>query len=251
MRRRLEPTIRFGPLPTIVRSGRGPIIPSRRFDRSVARLICGWLRSDWRCRIHNSHARLAGCTRVRGRCHPHQFLSPDRLSRMLRKHVLPRRKSRWWRRRRGLRKNRTTCDCCRRGCHAATIPRVWTQYRLRRRSHSGSCHHGSVPELSRIHSHCVPVHRLRARECMLRHCGDRAMYVLVYVRDVVDPGVVVDDRRVVDVRDRCLVDSGVGNIDSVHVARAHAIGRNINLTRTKREPCNILAATGMTTNEYD
>jgi hypothetical protein len=58
---------------------------------------------------------------------------------------------------------------------------------------------------------------------MLRHCGHRSLHISVYVGDVVDRGVVVDDGRVVHVVYDRGVDGGVGNVDPIHISFAHAV----------------------------
>jgi hypothetical protein len=70
----------------------------------------------------------------------------------------------------------------------------------------------------------------------LRNRGDRSLHIAVHITNVVDCRVVVDDRRVVDVRDRGLIDSRVGDVDAIYIRRAHAVCGNVNLSRTEREP---------------
>jgi len=121
---------------------------------------------------------------------------------------------------------------------------------LRCRRYSGPRHHRSIREFARIHLHCIPRDRLCARKCMLRHRRHRAVHIPICIRHIVDCGVVIDDRRVVDVRDGCLVDSGVRYVHPVHISRAYAIRGNIHFARAERKPCNVLASARTTSHEY-
>ena len=82
---------------------------------------------------------------------------------------------------------------------------------------------------------------LSTSKAVLRNRHHGAIHVAVHVSRVVDGRyivIVVDDGSVVNVRDRGLINVRVADVDTVDVRGTHAIRRNINFTRTEREPAD-------------
>jgi len=97
-------------------------------------------------------------------------------------------------------------------------------------------------DLLGIHRNRDTIHRLRAREGLLRNSGDCVSDVPVGVVDVRNIArFVVDDGRVVNVGDSCVVDRRVGDVNAVHIFAADAIRRDVDLARAQREPPNVRA----------
>jgi hypothetical protein len=81
--------------------------------------------------------------------------------------------------------------------------------------------------------------------------GDGSGNVPIHVCNVVNGGVLVDDRRVVNVRDGSRVDSGVADIDPVNVFAAHSIRRYVDFARSQREPADVSTEAGASADEND
>ena len=85
-------------------------------------------------------------------------------------------------------------------------------------------------------------HWLRTCEGSLRNGRHRAAHILVCISNVRDGRAVIDDRGLVNIRDRRLAHGRVADVDLGYVRFAHVIRRHENLTRSKREPCHGHAA---------
>jgi hypothetical protein len=98
---------------------------------------------------------------------------------------------------------------------------------------------GRRPKLFRIDSHGIASDRLRARKRALRNCCHRTLNISVHIINIRDRGVLVDNRCVVEIRDRCGVDVSVCNIHPGHVHLADPIGRDVDFARAEWEPSDI------------
>jgi hypothetical protein len=95
----------------------------------------------------------------------------------------------------------------------------------------------SVLDLLLIHFDHARGNRTRVHESVMGNRCDRVSHVLVRVRDSsYVGGVVVDNRRVVNIRDLRDAHAGVGDIHIVHIAWASSIPRHEDFTRSQREP---------------
>ncbi len=108
--------------------------------------------------------------------------------------------------------------------------------------------------MPRIHFNGRLGHGLCAYESALRHCRHRAWNSLIDVRDVIDRGVVdsgvfINDRGVVDIGYRCGADVGIADVDPVHIGRAHVVSRNIDFTRAQGKPPHIDSDADPSTNK--
>jgi hypothetical protein len=148
---------------------------------------------------------------------------------------LPLLERRWWRRRHHPGNNRSRLydrRRPRRGRSTAAQDRLFCGYHRRRNRSDGRAHNGVFIEMYRI-----SCDRLRRRERLGRGRRDGAGYAAIDVVDVryID-GLVVDDRGVVNIVDDRRIHSGVRDVDVIHIASTHRIGRNVNLTRSKCKP---------------
>lgn len=207
--------------------------PSRRSSRRIAGTVRhGRRRGGFRGR-RGLHYR---CSRPARRPHFCQFWSRHGHAGMLLENLLSgtERRRRWWRRRFG--DHRTAHYSRWRSCYAIRRIRMWTEHGLRSRRHRSSRSDGPGCHLSRIHGHGHSRNGLRTGKCLLRNRRDSSLHIAVHIRHIVDGGVVVDNRCVVDVRDGSLINRRVANVHTIHIRRAHAVRRNVDLTRTEREP---------------
>jgi hypothetical protein len=222
-----------------------PPVPSRISGLSgPIRSRCGLCGPRWRC---NSHRRSRGTRRTQFR----QFLTGHWYTRILGQQLLSRGKR--WRRwgRRLLGDDRSAGNLSWRCCHTSGSIRSCSQNRCLCWWHSSPCSDRHRSNLLRIHSHGGLGDRLCTGEGALRHRGNRAVYVSVYVSDVIDRCVLVDYRCVVDIRDGGLIDGRVRYVHAIHVRRTHAIGRNINFAGAKREPRNRAAGRHASSDEHN
>jgi len=102
-----------------------------------------------------------------------------------------------------------------------------------------------------IYGDCRARDGLRAYKSSLWNGGDGSGNIPIHVRNVVNGRVLVDDRRVVNVRDGSRVDSGVADIDPVNVFAAHSIGRHVDFAWSQREPADVSAEAGTSADEND
>lgn len=114
--------------------------------------------------------------------------------------------------------------------------RMHAKDRLRRWRYCRSGSYGRARQLARIDCDRITCDRLRAGKRLLRDRSDSSAHIAVHVCDVIDGGVVIDDRSVVNICDRRCVHSGVRDVHAIHIRRAYAIRRYIDFARTKREP---------------
>ena len=83
-------------------------------------------------------------------------------------------------------------------------------------------------KITLIDSHHVLRRRPSVDKCIMRYNRDSIRHVLVYIRDVVDRRIPVDDRRVVNVGHLRDVHRGIGDVHVVHISTADAISGDIN-----------------------
>ena len=121
------------------------------------------------------------------------------------------------RRRSFLRNHLTVHYRCRRRGYVIRGGGLRAQYSFARRIHRYSCTDRSGSQLFGIHRHSRFCDRLCAGESTLRNCRHRALHVPVGVGNVGNVGGLVHDRRVVDVRNGCVVDGGVADVDAFDI----------------------------------
>ena len=94
-------------------------------------------------------------------------------------------------------------------------------------------------KVSCIHRNSISRNRLRAGECALRYSGNRTLHVSIRIVNVCNRRGLVNNRRVVDVRDGRRVDVCVSYVDPVYVCLADPIRGHINFSRTEGKPTNV------------
>jgi len=194
------------------------------------RCCCGGSRFARRSLLHHRRA-WADCGAYFG-----QLWSSQRHTGTLLENLLTRGEwRRCWRWRRPG-NHRSTDNCSGRRCHSIRSVGVNSQHRLLRRRDGGSGNHRSPCKLLRIDGNRAARYWLRSPKRLLRDGRHASVNVPVYIREVVDRRIVSDNRRVIDVRNCCLVDRGVRDVDPIHICRTHVIGRNVDFARTEREP---------------
>ena len=86
---------------------------------------------------------------------------------------------------------------------------------------------------------------------MLRNSRHPALYVTVHISNVRDVRGLVYDGRVVDVRDRCVIDRRVADVDPLYVRAADLIRRHIHFARAEGEPSDVAAPSATAADEDD
>src|SRR5262252_1017178 len=98
--------------------------------------------------------------------------------------------------------------------------------------------HRSGRNLARLHPQHVLRCRTRVHKCLTRYNSHAVRHALVDVGDIVNRRVLVNDHRVVDVGHLRDVHGCIGDVDVIHVCPAHVVSRNIDFSRSQREPSN-------------
>ncbi len=142
---------------------------------------------------------------------------------------------------------------CRLGDHLPVSYCRWRRcYTVRGRS-SGSKHalscgshrnprtHRRGGDIPSAHDSRCSAHRLRTHESALWNRRYRTSYIPIHIRHIRDVRGFVDDGRVVDVRNRDVIDGRIADVDSVHILPADVVRGHINFPRTQRKPAHIAA----------
>jgi len=87
------------------------------------------------------------------------------------------------------------------------------------------CSHVDGPrsQIALVYSNRVPGDGLGASKGSLRDSGHRTLDIPIHVTDVRNSGGVVDDRRVVNIRDSGCINDCVRDVDAIYVSLAHTI----------------------------
>jgi hypothetical protein len=137
------------------------------------------------------------------------------------------------RRRRGFR----LCDYraarhrCRGSCHVVRCVCMRSKHAVGGGSNCRSGGHRGRGNFPCVNRDGGPANRLPAREGLLRNRCHSPRNILVHVGNVVDGGGLINDGRVVDVRNGRGADVGVADVYSVHITATHAIRRDVNFSR--------------------
>src|SRR5579859_1446736 len=138
------------------------------------------------------------------------------------------------RRRRSSHRNHHAADYCSRRPRRSWPAR--TQHTRANRFRSYHTAHWSRSNFPGIDPHYVLRHGTRIHKRLMRDHRHAIGDMLVHVRDVVDRRVAIHDHCVIDVRDSRDIHRGVGDVHVVHVRAADMVSRNINFSRSQREP---------------
>ena len=92
---------------------------------------------------------------------------------------------------------------------------------------------------------------LSAGKRTLWNCDHCTLHVAVDVVDVRDRGRLVDYCCVVNIRNRCCIHCGVGDVHPIYVPWTHAIGGYINFAGSKRKPAYVAVGPSSISNEGD
>jgi hypothetical protein len=85
---------------------------------------------------------------------------------------------------------------------------------------------------SRIHGDSRFSNRLSAHKCLLWNCRYRALHATVYISHIRDRRGVVDDRRVVNIRDLRDIHRRITDVHLRHVRLADVVGGHENFARS-------------------